>query len=81
MSLLLRVLTSGDDAPSLPVTNRNIREYETAVRLTRDAGKEEFVDCRLTMAEVDGNAKNISAGEFSAVAGRTDCLSGRSPLP
>lgn len=33
--------------------SRNIREYETAARLARDAGKPEFVDCLLTMAEVE----------------------------
>jgi rubrerythrin len=33
--------------------SRNIREYETAARYARDAGHEEFVDCLLTMAEVE----------------------------
>jgi rubrerythrin len=33
--------------------SRNIREYEIAARLAREAGKEEFVDCLLTMAEVE----------------------------
>lgn len=33
--------------------SRNIREYETGARLAREAGKEEFVDCLLTMAEVE----------------------------
>ena len=33
--------------------SRNIREYETAARLARDVGKQEFVDCLLTMAEVE----------------------------
>jgi len=31
----------------------NIREYETAARYARDAGHDEFVDCLLTMAEVE----------------------------
>lgn len=33
--------------------SRNIREYEAAARLARAAGREEFVDCLLTMAEVE----------------------------
>lgn len=33
--------------------SRNIREYETAARFARDAGNDEFVDCLLTMAEVE----------------------------
>ncbi len=33
--------------------SRNIREYETAARLARDCGLDEFVDCLLTMAEVE----------------------------
>jgi len=33
--------------------SRNIREYETAARHARDCGHEEFVDCLLTMAEVE----------------------------
>jgi len=33
--------------------SRNIREYETAARHARDAGHDEFVDCLLTMAEVE----------------------------
>jgi rubrerythrin len=33
--------------------SRNIREYETAARYARDAGHDEFVDCLLTMAEVE----------------------------
>ena len=33
--------------------SRNIREYETAARYARDCGREEFVDCLLTMAEVE----------------------------
>ena len=33
--------------------SRNIREYETAARYARDCGHEEFVDCLLTMAEVE----------------------------
>jgi demethoxyubiquinone hydroxylase (CLK1/Coq7/Cat5 family) len=33
--------------------SRNIREYETAARLARASGREEWVDCLLTMAEVE----------------------------
>jgi rubrerythrin len=33
--------------------SRNIREYETAARYARAAGHDEFVDCLLTMAEVE----------------------------
>ena len=33
--------------------SRNVREYETAARYARDCGHEEFVDCLLTMAEVE----------------------------
>jgi rubrerythrin len=33
--------------------SRNIREYETAARLARDSGRGEFVDCLLSMAEVE----------------------------
>jgi rubrerythrin len=33
--------------------SRNVREYETAARYARDCGHEEFIDCLLTMAEVE----------------------------
>lgn len=33
--------------------SRNIREYEIAARYARDCGHDEFVDCLLTMAEVE----------------------------
>lgn len=33
--------------------SRNVREYETAARLARDAGCDQLVDCLLTMAEVE----------------------------
>jgi len=33
--------------------SRNIREYETAARYARDSGHAAFVDCLLTMAEVE----------------------------
>jgi rubrerythrin len=33
--------------------SKNIREYETAARYARDCGKSEFIDCLLTMAEVE----------------------------
>jgi hypothetical protein len=33
--------------------SRNVREYETAARYARDCGRGEFVDCLLTMAEVE----------------------------
>ena len=37
---------------------RNIREYETAARYASDAGRDEFVDCLLTMAEVEWEHEN-----------------------
>lgn len=33
--------------------SRNIREYEAAARYARNSGNDEFVDCLLTMAEVE----------------------------
>lgn len=33
--------------------SRNIQEYETAARYARESGRDEFVDCLLTMAEVE----------------------------
>ena len=33
--------------------SRNVREYETAARYARDCGREDFIDCLLTMAEVE----------------------------
>ena len=33
--------------------SKNIREYEAAARFARDSGNEQFVDCLLTMAEVE----------------------------
>ncbi|MCU1268084.1 MAG: hypothetical protein JWM21_4402 [Acidobacteria bacterium] len=33
--------------------SRNIREYEIAARHARDSGHESFIDCLLTMAEVE----------------------------
>lgn len=33
--------------------SRNIREYEAAARLARDAGRDDLVDCLLEMAEVE----------------------------
>jgi rubrerythrin len=38
--------------------SRNIREYETAARYARNAGHNEFVDCLLTMAEVEWEHEN-----------------------
>jgi hypothetical protein len=38
--------------------SHNIREYETAARYARDAGHDEFVDCLLTMAEVEWEHEN-----------------------
>lgn len=38
--------------------SRNIVEYETAARYAQDAGHEEFVDCLLTMAEVEWDHEN-----------------------
>ena len=37
---------------------RNIREYEAAARYASDAGRDEFVDCLLTMAEVEWEHEN-----------------------
>ena len=33
--------------------SRNVREYETAARFARDCARAEFVDCLLSMAEVE----------------------------
>ena len=33
--------------------SRNVGEYETAARYARDCGREDFIDCLLTMAEVE----------------------------
>jgi hypothetical protein len=33
--------------------SRNVSEYETAARYARDCGREDFIDCLLTMAEVE----------------------------
>jgi len=33
--------------------SRNIREYEDAARFARDCGREDLIDCLLTMAEVE----------------------------
>ena len=33
--------------------SRNVREYEAAARFARDCGHGEFIDCLLTMAEVE----------------------------
>jgi rubrerythrin len=38
--------------------SHNIREYETAARHARDCGREEFVECLLTMAEVEWEHEN-----------------------
>jgi hypothetical protein len=38
--------------------SRNIVEYETAARRARDCGREDFVDCLLTMAEVEWEHEN-----------------------
>src|SRR6266404_9910688 len=38
--------------------SRNIREYETAARYARNCGREDFVDCLLTMAEVEWEHEN-----------------------
>src|SRR3989442_6958153 len=37
---------------------RNIVEYETAARYARDCGREDLVDCLLTMAEVEWEHEN-----------------------
>ncbi len=33
--------------------SRNIREYETAARLARECGRDDLIDCLLTMAETE----------------------------
>ena len=33
--------------------SNNVREYETAARLARECGREDLIDCLLTMAEVE----------------------------
>jgi hypothetical protein len=33
--------------------SRNVGEYETAARYARDCGRDDFIDCLLTMAEVE----------------------------
>ena len=33
--------------------SRNIREYETAAQLARDCGRDDLIDCLLTMAETE----------------------------
>jgi len=38
--------------------SRNIVEYETAARIAHDCGREDFVDCLLTMAEVEWEHEN-----------------------
>ena len=38
--------------------SRNIVEYETAARYARDCGREDFIDCLLTMAEVEWEHEN-----------------------
>lgn len=38
--------------------SRNIREYETAARFARECGRDDFVDCLLTMAEVEWEHEN-----------------------
>jgi len=38
--------------------SRNIREYETAARLARECGHDEFVNCLLEMAEVEWEHEN-----------------------
>ena len=38
--------------------SRNIVEYETAAKYARDCGREDFVNCLLTMAEVEWEHEN-----------------------
>lgn len=45
--------------------SRNIREYETAARLARDSGYDKFVDCLLTMAEVEWEHENYFRSQVS----------------
>jgi hypothetical protein len=46
--------------------SRNIREYETAARLARAAGRPEWVDCLLTMAEVEWEHERYFRGRVSS---------------
>ncbi len=51
--------------------SRNIREYEVAARHARDCGHSEFVDCLLTMAEVEWeHEKYFRSQIFRHVLGR-----------
>ena len=52
----MRCATSLDGAGRLE--KRNIQEYETAARYARDAGRPEFVDGLLMMAEVEWEHEN-----------------------
>jgi rubrerythrin len=42
--------------------SRNIREYEDAARFARDCGRNDFVDCLLSMAEVEWEHEDYFRG-------------------
>lgn len=46
--------------------SRNVREYENAAQLARNCGREEWVDCLLTMAEVEWEHEHYFRGRVSA---------------
>ena len=46
--------------------SRNIREYETAARLARDCGRHEWIDCLLTMAEVEWDHEHWFRGKVES---------------
>lgn len=46
--------------------SRNVREYESAARLARAAGHPEWVDCLLTMAEVEWEHEHYFRGRVLA---------------
>jgi rubrerythrin len=48
--------------------SRNVREYETAARLARDAGFERFVDGLLAMAEVEWEHEHYFRGKAASHA-------------
>lgn len=48
--------------------SRNVREYESAARLARAAGREEWVECLLTMAEVEWEHERTFRGFVRAHA-------------
>ena len=55
--------------------SRNSREYESAARYARDCGRKEFIDCLLTMAEVEWEHENYFRARVLAHS-----LGGKLPL-